>query len=72
MFQTLRKAYVKLKREKCEYMKTSIEYLCHILSPEELRPDPDKVEAVIKAPPSVKRDQLESFLEWFSITEVKC
>ena len=62
VFQTLRKAGVKLKREKCEFMKTSTKYLGHILSAEGLTPDPDKVEAVIKAPPPEKREQLESFL----------
>ena len=62
VFQTLRQAGVKLKREKCVFVQSSIKYLGHILSGDGLRPDPEKVEAVVKAPPPANREQLESFL----------
>ena len=62
VFQTLRQARVKLKREKCVFVQLSIKYLGHILSGDGLRPDPEKFEAVVKAPPQANREKLESFL----------
>ena len=59
-FSTLRQAGVKLKREKCVFMQKSIKYFGHILDTTGLRPDPDKVEAILKAPPPHNREQLES------------
>jgi len=61
-FQTLRTAGVKLKLEKCVFSQPSIKYLGHILDGAKLRQDPDKVEAILKAPAPVNREQLESFL----------
>ena len=51
VFQTLRQVGVQLKRVKCDFVQPSIKYLEHILSGDGLRPDPEKVEAVVKAPP---------------------
>ena len=62
VFQTLHQAGVKLKREKCDFVQPLIKCLGHILSGDGLRPDPSKVEAVLKAPPPANREQLERFL----------
>ena len=43
-------------------MQKLIKYLGHVLDDYGLRPDPDKVEAILKAPQLQNRDQLESFL----------
>ena len=43
VFQTLRQAGVKLKREKCVFVQPSIKYLGHILSGYGLLPDPEKI-----------------------------
>ena len=59
---TLRQAGVKLKREKCVFMQKSIKYLGHVFDASCLRPDPDKVEAILKAPQPQNREKLESFL----------
>ena len=61
-FSTLRQAGVKLKREKCVFMHKSIKYLGHVLDASGLRPDHDKVEAILKAAQPQNREQLESFL----------
>ena len=61
-FCTLRQAGVKLKREKCVFMQKSIKYLGHVLDDSGFRPNPDKVEANLKAPQPQNREQLESFL----------
>ena len=44
------------------FVQPSIKYLGHIFSGDGLRPDPEKVEAVVKAPPPANREQLVSFL----------
>ena len=46
---TLTQAGVKLKRVKCVFMHKSIKYLGHVLDASGLRPDPDKVKAILKA-----------------------
>ena len=66
VFQTLRQAGVKLKREKCVFVLPSITYLGHIFSGDGLRPYPKKVEAVVKTLPSTNRVQLESSSSWYS------
>ena len=58
---TLRQAGVKLKREKCVFMQKSIKCLGHVLDALGLCPNPDKVEAILKAPQPQNREQLESF-----------
>ena len=60
--QILRQAGVKFKREKCVFVQPSIKCLGHIFSGDGLRPDSEKVEAVVKTPPPANREQLESFL----------
>ena len=61
-FTTLRQAGVKQKREKCVSIQKSIKYLEHVLDASGLRPDPDKVEAILKTPQPQNREQLGSFL----------
>ena len=43
-------------------MQKSIKYLKHVLDASSLRPNPDKVVAILKTPQPQKREQLESFL----------
>ena len=43
-------------------MNKAIKYLGHVLDASGLRPDPEKVEAILKAPQPQNREQLESFL----------
>ena len=43
-------------------MQKSIKYLGHVLDASGLRPDPEKVEAILKALQPQNREQLESFL----------
>lgn len=50
LFKRLRQAGLKLQPDKCKFLKRSVKYLGHILSEEDLKPDPKKVEAVEKFP----------------------
>ena len=46
VFAKLDKAGLKLKPSKCEFFKTKITYLGHVVSSQGIEPDPKKVEAV--------------------------
>ena len=63
VFQSLRQAGMKLKREKYVFVQPTINYFGHTLSGNGLRPDFEKVKAVVKAPPPANLKQLESFLK---------
>ena len=46
ILERLRKAGLKLKPSKCEFFKTEIKYLGHLVSGEGVRCDPGKIEVV--------------------------
>ena len=46
VFQKLHEAGLKLKPKKCEFFKTRISYLGHIVSREGIECDPTKIEAI--------------------------
>ena len=48
IFRRLSEAGLKLKLSKCSFLKQELEYLGHIVSPNGIRPNPDKVEAISK------------------------
>ncbi len=56
------KAGVCLKRKKCEFMLSSMEYLEHRISKEGLQPTDYKVKALKDAPVPANVSQLKSFL----------
>ena len=58
----LGEAGLKLKRQKCFFMQSSVEYLGHTISAEGLRPTQEKVRAVTEAPNPRSVSQLRSFL----------
>lgn len=51
-----------VKRNKCCFLQASVKYLGFIIDQDGLRPDPQKVEAIVKAPPPIDITQLRSFL----------
>lgn len=62
VFTHLEKHGFHLKKEKCEFLQSSIEYLGHIICEEGIKPVPSKVEAILKAPTPENVQQLRSFL----------
>ena len=50
LFQRLRKADLKLKDSKCNYFKTHVQYLGHLVSGKGIKPLPEKLESVKKMP----------------------
>ena len=54
---------VKVNYEKCEFLVEKVEYLGHVICEEGLKPNPSKVEAIIKAPVPQNKAQLQSYSE---------
>ena len=53
-----------LKKEKCQFLMSSVEYLGHQVDATGIRTTLDKVDAVIKAPPPNNTSELCSFWDW--------
>ena len=50
LFQRLREADLKRKDSKCNYFKTHVQYLGHLVSGKGIKPQPEKLESVKKMP----------------------
>lgn len=53
---------LKLNREKCQFRISKVHYVGHVLSVDDIKPDPKKVEAIIAMPTSANREDLRRFL----------
>ena len=58
----LEKAGLKLKKDKCVFMLTAVEYLGHEITEAGLKPTAEKVRALVEAPVPKDVSQLQSFL----------
>ena len=58
----LEKHGFRLKREKCQFLLSSVEYLGHQINASGIQTTPDKIDAVVKAPPPENATELRSFL----------
>ena len=52
-----------LRKEKCKFVKTTMEFYGHSFTSEGLRPSSDKIRAVEKCEPPKNREELISFLQ---------
>ena len=67
VLQKLDKDGLKLKREKCEFNKSQVEYLGHVISSRGIQLSESKVAAIQDAPPPTNVIELKEF--WvFSVT----
>ena len=62
LFQRLREADLKLKDSKCNYFKTHVQYLGHLVSGNGIRPLPEKLESVKKMPAPTTPKEVKQFL----------
>ena len=62
VFSCLREARLKMKRSKCDFFKSEIHYLGHLISPEGISPLPNKLDCIqhMSAPKNVK--EIKQFL----------
>ncbi|XP_061151222.1 uncharacterized protein K02A2.6-like [Syngnathus typhle] len=60
--QRLKDYGLRVRKDKCDFFKPSVEYLGHVIDAEGLHTAPSKVAAVVDAPPPQNISQLRSFL----------
>ena len=58
----LREANLKLQVDKCEFLKTKIGYLGHLISNKGVKPNPRKIEAVMHFPTPKTVKNVQQFL----------
>ena len=62
IFQRLREVYLKLKMEKCSFLKKQIQYLGHIVSGDGIKPVPEKLSSIQRMPHSYTPKEVKHFL----------
>ena len=62
LFQRLREADLKLNREKCNFFKSHIQYLGHLISGEGIKPLPEKLDNIKEMPPPTTPKEVKQFL----------
>ena len=61
-FQRLREADLKLKNSKCNYFKTHVQYLGHLVSGKGIRPLPEKLDSIKRMPAPTTPKEIKQFL----------
>ena len=62
LFQRLREADLKLKDSKCNYFKTHVQYLGHLVSGKGIRPLPEKLDSIKKMPAPTTPKEIKQLL----------
>ena len=62
-FQRLREADLKLKNSKCNYFKTHVQYLGHLVSGKGIRPLPEKLDNIKRMPAPTTPKEIKQFLD---------
>jgi hypothetical protein len=62
VFQRFKKARLELNPEKCQLLQQEVWYFGHIVSPEVITTDPEKLKAVWEWPIPKNRHEIKSFL----------
>ena len=62
LVQRLREADLKIKDSKCNYFKTHVQYLGHLVSGKGIKPLPEKLESVKKMPVPTTPKEIKQFL----------
>ncbi len=62
VFERFRQADLHLKKVKCDFFKKELQYLGHILSPDGIRPLPDKLSAIHDLPRPTSATEVRQFL----------
>jgi hypothetical protein len=62
VFEQLRKFNIKIEADKCEFLRPELTYLGHVISRNGMKPDPKKIEAVVRFPAAEKGNDIKAFL----------
>jgi hypothetical protein len=62
VFEKLRQFNLKIEPDKCEFLKTEINYLGHVVTSDGVKPDPEKIKAINNIPIPKTTTDVKSFL----------
>jgi hypothetical protein len=62
VFDRLRQYNLKIEPDKCEFLKTGLIYLGHVVTGDGVKPDPQKVHAINNFPAPNTKTDVKSFL----------
>jgi len=62
VFDRLREANLKLQPSKCSFMRKEVNYLGHVITDKGVRPNPQKIDCVVKFPTPTNAKEIKSFL----------
>ena len=62
VFERLRKANFKIQLDKSEFLRKEVAYLGHVITPEGVKPNPDKIKAVMNYPLPKTQKEIKGFL----------
>lgn len=62
VFSKLREARLKIQIDKCEFLRKEVEFLGHVVTPDGIRPNPKKIDAIQNFPIPRTQKQIKSFL----------
>jgi hypothetical protein len=62
IFEQFRKFNIKIEPDKCEFFRPEFTYLGHVISKDGVKPDPKKIEAVVRFPVPEKEKDVKAFL----------
>lgn len=62
VFDRLRKANFKIQLDKSNFLQKEVAYLGHVITPQGVRPNPDKISAIQKFPIPTTQKEIKSFL----------
>lgn len=62
VFNKLKETYLKIEPDKCEFLRREMEFLGHIISPERIRPNPNKIKAIDNFPIPKTEKEIKQFL----------
>ena len=62
VLQTLKEAHLKIRISKCQFAKNSVEFLGHLITPDEIGPNKKNIEALTSFPTASKIKDVRAFL----------
>lgn len=62
VFERLRQSNLKIQLDKSEFLQKEVDYLGHVVTPEGVKPNPLKIEAILKYPIPSTTKQIKGFL----------
>ena len=72
VLERLNQAGIKLKMKKCEFGKSKVEYLGHVVSAEGISPSQSKMEAIQNAPDNSNVTKMKAFLRLLKPIKLSC